>query len=250
MRSAPTVCAIQHVPCETLGLIASVLKRQGLAVKLVRPFRGERIPRSLRGCAGLVVMGGPMGVYEQDQHPFLADEIRLLQRAVREAKPVLGVCLGSQLLAAALDAPVTPGRRKEIGWHAVTLTSAASKDPLWRGLERRFVGYHWHGDVFELPRGAVSLARSDLTRNQAFRFGESAYGILFHLEVGAKMIARMTKTFRAELEQAGVAGADILGAATQHLPPLQEIGATVFSRWAELAAEGRAEAPPAAGNWS
>ncbi len=238
MKRAKTVCAIQHVPCETLGLIAGALKRQGLAVKLVRPFRGERIPRSLRACAGLVVMGGPMGVYEQDRHPFLAGEIRLLQQAVREAKPVLGVCLGSQLLAAALGAPVTPGRRKEIGWHGVTLTNAASKDPLWRGLERRFIGYHWHGDVFKLPPGAVSLARSGLTRNQAFRFGESAYGILFHLEVGAKMIGQMTQTFRAELERAGVAEAEIAGGVTQHLPRLREIGTVVFRRWAELVADG------------
>ncbi len=250
MKTAKTVCAIQHVPCETLGLIAGALKRQGLAVKLVRPFRGERIPRSLRACAGLVVMGGPMGVYEQERHPFLADEIRLLQRAVREGVPVLGVCLGSQLLAAALGAPVAPGRRKEIGWHGVTLTNAASEDPLWRGIERRFVGYHWHGDVFELPRGAVSLARSGLTKHQAFRFGESAYGILFHLEVGAKMIGQMTKMFRAELVQAGVAEADIRGAAIEHLPRLREIGATVFRRWAELVAKGRTEAPPAPANRS
>ncbi len=242
MKTAKTVCAIQHVPCETLGLIAGALKRQGLAVKLVRPFRGERIPRSLRACAGLVVMGGPMGVYEQERHPFLAGEIRLLQQAVREAKPVLGVCLGSQLLAAALGAPVAPGRRKEIGWHGVTLTNAASEDPLWRGIERRFVGYHWHGDVFKLPPGAVSLARSSLTKNQAFRFGASAYGILFHLEVGAKMIGRMTRTFRAELEQAGLVGAEILSGVAQHLPRLQEIGTVVFRRWAELVADGPAPA--------
>ena len=190
-----------------------------------------------------------MGVYEQDRHPFLAEEIRLLQQAVREGLPVLGVCLGSQLLAAALGAPVTPGRQKEIGWQAVTLTNAASEDPLWRGLERRFVGYHWHGDVFELPRGAVSLARSERTAHQAFRFGASAYGILFHLEVTEAMIQQMTKTFRAELqeEKAGVTGAEIEGGVAQHLARLQEIGATVFGRWSRLVAEGRVEAsPPAA----
>lgn len=241
-----TVCAIQHVPCETLGLIGGALKRHGLAVKLVRPFRGERIPRSLRGCAGLVVMGGPMGVYEQDRHPFLAEEIRLLQQAVRESRPVLGVCLGSQLLAAALGAPVTPGRRKEIGWHAVTLTAAAAADPLWRGVPQRFTGFHWHGDVFELPRGAVALAQSALTATQAFRYGDSAYGLLFHLEVGAKMIPRMTQTFRAELQAAGLDGADILAGVPDHLPRLEAIGQAVFARWAQLAANGRvSESAPA-----
>ena len=125
--SEKTVCAIQHVACETPGLIGEVLEAQGITVQCIRPFQKQPVPRSLDRHDGLVVMGGPMGVYEQGQYPFLKDEIRLIQQAIRADKPVLGVCLGSQLLAAALGTPVTRGSRKEIGWFPVTLTPAAHR---------------------------------------------------------------------------------------------------------------------------
>lgn len=102
-----------------------------------------------------------MGVYEQDRYPFLSEEIRLIETALKQEKPLLGVCLGSQLLAAALGVKVTKGRKKEIGWHPVNLTDAATTDPLWGGVKSPFVAYHWHGDTFELPRAAVSLASSN-----------------------------------------------------------------------------------------
>jgi len=121
------VCAIQHLACETPGLIADVLAAQGITVQYIRAFQQQPVPRSLDRHDGLVVMGGPMGVYEQDQYPFLKEEIRLIQQALQADKPVLGVCLGSQLLAAALGAPVTRGPRKEIGWFPVTLTPAAHR---------------------------------------------------------------------------------------------------------------------------
>lgn len=132
------VYAIQHVPCETPGLIAEVLQESGIALEYIRSFRGDRIPRRIDRHAGLIVVGGPMGVYEQDQYPFLRQEIRLLQDALSKRRPILGICLGSQLLAAALDAPVTRGKQKEIGWYPVTLGRAAANDPLWRGLPESF----------------------------------------------------------------------------------------------------------------
>lgn len=238
-RDKRSLCVIQHVACETLGLIADVLQAGGVELRFVRPFKGDQIPKRIGDHAGLVVMGGPMGVYEQDEYPFLRQEIRLIQDALSERRPILGVCLGSQLLAAALDAPVTRGKQKEIGWHPVTLARAAATDRLWRGLPESFVGYHWHGDVFELPCGATPLAWSKLTDCQAFRYGESAYGFLFHLEVTERIIQRMTRAFRGELREAGLSERPVLDGVTAHLPELHTIGRAVFGRWAALVKGGR-----------
>jgi GMP synthase (glutamine-hydrolysing) len=193
-------------------------------------------------------MGGPQSVYELDRFPYLRDELRLIEQALKAGVPILGVCLGSQLLAAALGAPVTPGKRKEIGWHRVTLTTrnpgqpnfvipakAGIQDPLWAGLPRAFTAFHWHGDVFALTRGAVSLAASALTQHQAFRYGTNAYGLLFHMEVTSDMVAGMVRAFPDELAAAGVDGASVIADARRRLPRLQAIGGTVFGRWTGLA---------------
>ena len=177
-----------------------------------------------------------MGVYEQDRYPFLRTEMRLIEQTLKSGKPVLGVCLGSQLIAAALGAPVGKGRRKEIGWHPVHLTTQAASDPLFGAVPREFTGYHWHGDVFELPAGADWLASSGLTEFQAFRY-ESAWGLLFHLEVQEPLIAGMVDAFVDELTEAGVDGAAILDAAAVNLPGLRTVAATVFDAWAAMAAQ-------------
>jgi len=231
--------AVQHVRCETLGTIADTLGAEvspvrNISYEVVRPFEGQAIPSGLEDYRGLIVLGGPMGVYEQDRYPFLRQEIRLIEEALRLDKPILGVCLGSQLLASALGAPVTKGKTKEIGWHPITLTQAALRDPLWVGLEPSFVAYHWHGDVFGLPSGAVSLASSELTKHQAFRHGRSAYGVLFHMEVTEAIIRDMVETFQDELKTEDQEGREIVRQSGKHLPRLRGIGRLVFTRWAGL----------------
>jgi GMP synthase (glutamine-hydrolysing) len=186
------------------------------------------------GAGCLILLGGPMGVYEAERYPFLADEIRLVERALREDKPVLGVCLGSQLLASALGAEVSPSGGKEIGWHPVTLTGAASNDPIWGEVESPLTAYHWHGDVFELPKGAVSLASSRQTECQAYRYGQNAYGILFHLEVTREIVEDMVAAFGDELRAEGLDGGAILSDTQRYLPELQRVGKGLFNRWARL----------------
>ncbi|MBI3597577.1 MAG: gamma-glutamyl-gamma-aminobutyrate hydrolase family protein [Nitrospirae bacterium] len=228
------VWVMQHMVCETLGTISDALNAGSVPFEYVRIFEGQPVPIEMGDAAGLILMGGPMGVYEQDHYPFLRQEIRLIEEALRKNMPVLGICLGSQLLAAALGARVTQAKDKEIGWRRVSLTRAAKDDPLWSGIEPAFTAYHWHGDVFDLPSGAVSLASSDRTRHQAFRYGRSAYGILFHMEVTEAIIRDMVETFRDELQTTGLDGLQIVQQAGAHLSRLREVGRAVFSRWAGL----------------
>jgi len=230
--TARSLIVLQHAACETPGLIADALK--GCTFQTIRSFDGEPVPKELGGAAGLIVMGGPQSVYQQEQFPCLLDELHLIEQALRAGKPILGVCLGSQLLAAALGAKVTKGQQKEIGWHEVTLEFETRRDTLFNRLPSSFMALHWHGDVFELPRSAVSLASSALTEHQAFRHGFHAYGLLFHLEMTRDQLGEMTAAFASELKAAGVEAKTILNEADKHLKPLQEIGAMVFERWASL----------------
>lgn len=233
-RQPPSVLVIQHVRSETPGKIGAVLRAKGISTKVVRIFEGNKVPDELGEAAGLVIMGGPMGVYEQDRHPFLRQEIRLIEEALKREKPVLGICLGSQLLASALGARVTPGKQKEIGWYPIRLTEAAKTDPLWKGIAGSFNAYHWHGDIFEVPRGAVSLASSALTKCQAFSYRQNSYGFLFHMEVTGKIMRDMARRFADELRAVGLDGAAIIRGAKAHLPRLSRIGSEVFRRWAEF----------------
>jgi GMP synthase (glutamine-hydrolysing) len=232
------VIVLQHIRCETLGTIADALDTKGVEANYVRSFKGDRIPSDLGDSKGLIVMGGPMGVYEQDLHPFLREELQLIESALRHERPILGVCLGSQLLAAALGAQVKKNTTKEIGWYPVNLTPSGREDPLWSGAVPSFMGFHWHGDVFDLPRGAVSLASSALTPCQAFRYDRKVYGLLFHMEVTAEMIRAMVETFEDELQQEKINGQALTGEAAEHLGGLQQIGASVYQRWADLVVAG------------
>ena len=185
--------------------------------------------------AALVVMGGPMGVSEQQRFPFLLDEQRLIEKSLKEDKPVLGICLGSQLLASTLGAEVRKGEQKEIGWHRVALIEdTAETDPLWKGVVPLFTAFHWHGDIFTLPEGSVSLAYSELTSCQGFRYGKAAYGFLFHMEVTEEIIRDMVTTFRAELGKENIDGDVLIQKAGDHLQRLTAIGKRVFQRWAGL----------------
>ena len=148
-------------------------------------------------------------------------------------------------MAAALGAPVTKGARKEIGWYPVRLAAAAAEDRLWSGAPREFMALHWHGDVFELPSGAIKLASSELTSHQAFRYGKFAYGLLFHLEMTAAMIEDLAAAFGDELREAGGEPSGLAAQSAIHCDKAEEIGASVFGRWARLVHEIRGAGAPA-----
>ncbi len=178
---------LQHIDCEPPAAYADELRERGLALHRVRLDLGEELP-NWRAHSAILAMGGPMGAYEEELHPWLGAEKRLVAEAVRAGKPFWGVCLGAQLLAASLGATVTPGPLPEVGVLPVELTSEAAADPVFAAAPARFQAFHWHGDTYELPPGAVQLARSELYEQQAFVFA-NAYALQFHLEVTPALVA-------------------------------------------------------------
>ncbi|HVO98015.1 MAG TPA: type 1 glutamine amidotransferase [Bryobacteraceae bacterium] len=174
---------LRHEPFEHLGLFAAILDHRGLACRyhdLGEPFLNEEYQ-------AVIAMGGPMSA--NDDLPGLRDELALIGRFLAGDLPLLGVCLGAQIIAKALGAKVYRNRDLEIGWEPVWLTEAAKDDPVFGGLASPEIFFHWHGETFDLPAGAEWLAYSNKCKNQAYRYGRNIYGIQFHAEVTPEMIA-------------------------------------------------------------
>jgi len=229
------IYVLQNHPVEKLGAIAAGLENAMLPWQYIRIYDEEPVPTEVKGVDGLVVMGGPMAVYQAERFPFLNDEISLIRAVVKKGRPVLGVCLGAQIVAAALGAKVTrnPAGR-EIGWIPVALDDCACGDHLLREISSPIVPFHWHGDIFELPEHAVALASSEKTQCQAFRYGDNVYGFQFHLEVTADAVAAMAAEWPRDLERAGVSARDMIAESAARMPALEPIAAAVFGRWCEM----------------
>ncbi len=231
------VLVFQHVPRETLGSLETVLRQAGLAWRYIELFAGLPDRLDLEEASGLIVLGGPMNVDEADRYPFLAAEVVWIRQAVQRSIPMLGICLGSQLLAKAFGARVYPNPVKEIGWYEVELTPAAAEDPLFAGCPPRPIVFQWHGDTFDLPPGAVLLATSPLCRHQAFRIGQRAYGLQFHIEMTAGLIDTWLAHPENDAELASLPYIDpqhIRQQTPAMLPRLEAVGSDVLRRFAEL----------------
>lgn len=186
----PKILVFQHVPFEPLGTLDPLLKNAGFRIRYVNFARDPKQVPSLDGYSALIVLGGPMNADQVADFPNLSTEVRLLQAALERGMSVLGICLGAQLLARALGARVRPNHAPEIGWHDVDLTGAGEGDPVLSAFSARQQVFQWHEDAIELPDRAVHLASSELCEVQAFRFGDRAYGLQFHLEVNHTLIDR------------------------------------------------------------
>jgi GMP synthase (glutamine-hydrolysing) len=180
----------QHVSFEILGTLHPLLKARGFRIRYANFGRHPDAHPEVTRYNGLVVLGGPMNVDDLKRHPHLAVEVELIRQAIDQGLPVLGICLGAQLIAKALNAPVYANRIKEIGWYDVCPTPAAKDDPLFGDFSEVEKIFQWHGDTFELPAGAVHLAASRTCPRQAFRYGATVYGLQFHLEVDEPLIER------------------------------------------------------------
>jgi len=206
----PRLLVFQHVAVEPLGTLDALIRARGHRIRFHNFEREPDAQPDVDRYRGLIVLGGPMNVEDQDRRPHLKTELRAIERALEQGKPVLGICLGAQLLAHVLGAPVRRHRQPEIGWYDVHMSAEGRTDPVLGAAGDRLPVFQWHGFSYDLPHGATHLARTETCEQQAFRFGNNAYGFQFHLEADAPVIERWLTlpSFRAELAAAGLQTAE------------------------------------------
>lgn len=248
------VIIFKHVAHEVLGTLNPLLREQGFRVRYVNFEREPDAEPCLDKYQGLVVFGGWMGVYEADRYPHIKVECRLIEQALKRDIPVLGICLGSQILAHVLGAHVRKHEEKEVGWHDVELTEEGRRDPLLGHFGAREKVFQMHGDTFDIPQGAVHLARSGICTGQAFRYGTKAYGLQFHLEVDQAMIDRFLRVPENRVEVEGFGGksaiAQLEDETHRHLGRSLELSQRTFLEFIRLFGLGERERRPGHGKQS
>jgi GMP synthase (glutamine-hydrolysing) len=224
--------AVRHVAFEDLGLLEGLLTRHGFGLRYVEAGVDDLGDPTVADADLLIVLGGPIGAYEEDRYPFLTGEMALIEKRLGNGKPLLGICLGAQLMARALGARVYPGPHKEIGFAPLTLSAAGTASPLMPFGEDGAAVLHWHGDTFDLPKGASRLASSAITENQAFALGPKVLGLQFHGEARLAGFERWLIGHTCEIS--GVAGLTPNGLrddAIRHFAALEARGTRCFERW-------------------
>ena len=230
------VLVIQHAACEGPGIFGQALREAGISTHCINVANGDAVPSDPAGYSGLIILGGPMAVYERHRHPFLRDELNLIEKTLHANLPLIGICLGCQLLCTALGGEVSPGNRKEIGWHEVELSAAARSEKFFNNHPRRFVTFHWHGDQCSLPAYSTLLASSAITEVQAFSYGVGVLGIQFHPEADRDGVHSMCEAFADELALEGINPVGIMGGAELHLPATEALTRGGFAQWWNSAA--------------
>jgi len=232
------VLILTHAPLEGAGNFGEVLDDAGATVRTVAFHETPAARPDLANAELILSMGGPMGANDDAIHPWIATELELLARAVRGGRKVLGICLGSQLLARALGGTVRRGPSAEIGYFPITLTPEGRDDPVLAGLKQTETVLHWHQDTFELPPSSALLASSERSPNQAFRVGRHAYGLQFHIEVDKGMLGGWLEDPASRSEVAGTPGAPtpeaLLDLAAEHEKRLTWLCSSVLNRLVNL----------------
>ena len=229
MRNA---VAIRHVAFEDAGTLAGVLKDRGVALRYLEAGVDDLNPA--KDADLLVVLGGPIGIYEVGRYPFLKHELSAIEAAVNKGMPVIGICLGCQALAAVLAARVYPNREKELGWEAVTLTEAGMASPLAAIDGARVL--HWHGDTFDLPLGATRLASTSIAPNQAFAFGPKILGLQFHLELLERDLEKWLIGHTVELAKSKIDLAKLRADTARYAPAANAASQRLFNDWLDALA--------------
>jgi GMP synthase (glutamine-hydrolysing) len=213
------ILVFQHDPFDGLGFFADILEKQNRSFRIVRLFHGEMAHQDWDHVRALLILGGPMRTCEEERYPFLRWEKTIIRAAMKESLPMLGLCLGAQLIAEALGANVYRGALHEIGWYPISITPHGQVDSLLGHLPQNASVFQWHADGFALPAGALRLAASAHYENQAFRVGKNVYGLQFHLEVTPPMIERWMDEHSKDLAQVPYITPDKIRADTQIYAP-------------------------------
>jgi GMP synthase-like glutamine amidotransferase len=227
------ICCLQHFEPEEAGLIGNWAVERGNAMRTVRLYLGDPLPEPGPD-DGLVIMGGPMNVDEDDKYSWLPGEKALIASHAAAGGRVFGVCLGGQLIARALGARVTRNPQKEIGWHPVRFHEEARRSGVFEGFPETLVALQWHGDTFALPEGSAHAASSEVCANQAFTYGTRVVGLQFHFEAEAQEVRDFVRFFDGELLAGGPhvqTGATIIAGLAQYAEPCRQALYTVLDRW-------------------
>ncbi len=230
------ILVLQHEPHEGLGAWDPIFNSQGRRVVTRHLFAGDKVPQEESLCEfdGIVIMGGAMSANDGEKLEFIRDELKMIPQAIQLKLPLLGVCLGSQLIAKALGAKVKKGPQKEIGWYPLQLRPSAEKDNMFGGLSSPIFMFQWHGETFDLPSGAVHLASSPLYSNQAFRYTDRIYGFQFHCEMTDSMIRDWVEKGKEEILQAEISPDKILELMPKYLPTLRHWAHQIAQKWLAL----------------
>jgi len=235
IRGVKKVLFIQHGDVDKPGLLADALSAEGVELEIRHPYLGEEIPVDLEGFDALALGGGGQSAYQVAEFPYLEKECELVRKAILADKPVLGLCLGAQLIAKALGADVYRAEQKELGFFPVTMSVSAVSDPLLSAWPSPISPTHWHGDVFDLPAGAECMASSALTQNQAFRYGRATYAFQFHLEMTPALFQVLVDDGADDLIANGVDLEALKKEAFRVLPSLRDTALEFFKAWAKMA---------------
>ncbi len=229
-----TALALRHVMFEDAGLLGEMLDEDGIKLDYVEVPSSDLAQTDALSPDLLVILGGPIGVYEEADYPWLTPETALIRARLDARKPTLGICLGAQLMAKALGARVYPGRAKEIGWAPLTLTEDGRRSAL-APIDGMPV-LHWHGDTFDLPNDAVRLAFTEVTPNQAFAIGDHALGLQFHLEARGQNLERWFVGHTVEIGATpGVSVQALRRDAARYSPALERSGRLALRAWLDRA---------------
>jgi GMP synthase (glutamine-hydrolysing) len=223
--------ALRHVAFEDLGLLAPVMEHEGWDVSFCEAAVDDLRHDSIRNANLLVILGGPIGAYEIEAYPFLTSEIALIEHRLSRELPTLGICLGSQLMARALGSRVFAGQVKEIGWGRVELTGEGAASCLSPLRDADSAVLHWHGDSFDLPRGAQRLASNAHYDNQAFAYGRNALALQFHLEADPRQLEEWYVGHAVELAAAKVSVPELRAATSKRADGLSSQADRIFTRW-------------------
>jgi GMP synthase-like glutamine amidotransferase len=233
------VLVIRHEVCSELGFLEAELRQNSIPFRYLDTVLGETLTEPITEYSHLIILGGAMSAFEDQEYPFLRYEFRLIEEAIAHNVPTLGICLGSQILAKVLGAKVYRGENgREAGWCEVNLKPAAQQDPVFQGLPEQFRVFQSHQDTFEIPQGCVHLAFSDRYSSQAFRYQQHVWAIQFHLEMNEAALKSCGAVIEQELEDSKITDTTLeqmLAEARSHEPIVKPLADRFMQQFIGLA---------------